>query len=370
VGALGGDKRLMPRLSEIAESGILMDHCFAVGHRTAQGLCGTLAGFPDLPGSSVITTADCEGCFLTLGSILKPRGYETIFMHGGQAYFDHKKAFCGSNGYSRLIFEHELPCKTFRTVAGWCDEDLFSSIDKVAKDMGDRPFLISALTVSFHRPFAIPAGKIAPVDPSDPHGREMDCLRYTDRCIGLFMEQARKSRYFNNTIFVFTADHIGAYMQDPMVPGSSFRVPFIIYAPSIAGPARRVSTVCSQTDITPTTLSLLGGRYEHCFFGSSVLDRPPQRGMALMRAGDNQLMFAHDAGDVLLLPPFAAAPRLYHFSIPARIQRLNSDDPLVRSQIERLETDALSLLQAAQVLYRRHSYHLRTPAAPAQARGG
>src|SRR5207248_975140 len=107
IGALGGDKRLMPNLSALAASGILMDHCFAVGHRTAQGLTGSLAGFPDLPGLSVMTRPDTEGCFLTIASILRKRDYETDFMQGGQPYFDHKKAFCASNGYSRTIFERE-----------------------------------------------------------------------------------------------------------------------------------------------------------------------------------------------------------------------------------------------------------------------
>ena len=366
VGALGGDKRLMPNLSAIAESGILMDHCFAVGHRTAQGLSGTLAGFPDLPGSSVITRPESEGCFLTIGSVLRRRGYETIFLHGGQTYFDHMKAFCAGNGYSRTIFEHEIPCKTFHTVGGFCDGDAFDSMDQVARGMGDRPFLLTMLTISFHRPFIIPPGKIAPVDPADPNAEQLDAIRYTDDAIGKFFEKARQSSYFDHTLFVFTADHIGAFKQDPFVSGVSFRVPFIIYAPSIVGPARRVHTVCSQTDIAPTILSLLGGSYEHSFFGSSVLDRPTDSGMAIMRSGDNEISFVDADCNVLTIPPKSKERRLYRLTTPDRLKSRRLDHPDAQAQAADLETKALALLRSAEVLFRRHSYHLRP--APAETK--
>jgi len=365
IGALDGDQRLMPNLSAIAESGILMDHCFAVGHRTAQGLTGTLAGFPDLPGRSVMTRPETEGCFFTIASVLRKRGYETVFMQGGQPYFDHKKAFCASNGYSRTIFEREMPRKTFRTVVGWCDEDVFDSVDEVARGMGDRPFLISMLTISFHRPFQIPPGKIQPVDPGNPRADQLDAIRYTDRAIGKLFEKARQSKYFDNTIFVFTADHIGGFRQDPVVPGISFRLPFIIYAPSIVGPARRVHTVCSQTDISPTVLSLLGGSYENCFFGSSVLDRPADSGMAVMRTGDDQLILVDGQRNVLLMPPHDGERRLYQLTIPDRLDLRSPTDPAATAHARQLQTDAMALLQSAEILFRRHSYHLR-PTPPAE----
>jgi phosphoglycerol transferase MdoB-like AlkP superfamily enzyme len=209
VGALGGDPRLAPNLSAIAEQGILMDHCFSVGQRSAQGLAGTLAGFPDLPGSGVITRPQSEGQFLTLARILGGRGYQTLFAHGGQPDFDHQQAFCASNGYARVVFEDQIPIRTFRNALGWCDEDVFSSVDRLASEMTSRPFFISLYTTSFHRPWVIPPGKIQPVDPGDPHAEELDAAHYADWAIGQFMARARQSSYFDRTIFVFTADHAG-----------------------------------------------------------------------------------------------------------------------------------------------------------------
>lgn len=370
VEALGGDARLMPNLSRLAEEGVLMDHCFSVGHRTAQGLSGTLAGFPDLPGSGVITRPQAEGRFLTLASILRGRGYETIFIQGGQPEFDHKQAFCASNGYSRALFEDEIPCRSFRNVVGWCDGDVLESVDRLARQ-ADRPFLISTLTISFHRPFTIPAGKIEPVEPTHRAAAQLDAIRYCDWAVGQFMAKARQSPYFEKTLFVFTGDHPGGFKQDPMLPGATFRVPFIVYAPAIMGEPRRIGTVCSQSDIAPTILSLLGGSYSHCFFGSSVLDRAPERGLALIRSGANELMLVNGSNDVLWMPPLGAPVKLARLSVPAQLTPQNLSRAAAGAKAKRMQEDATALLQSADVLFRRGSYNMgRGSSRQEQAKGG
>jgi phosphoglycerol transferase MdoB-like AlkP superfamily enzyme len=128
VGAMGGDARLTPNLDALAEQGLFFDHCFAVGDRTTRGFAGIVGGFPDLPGRSVTTRYESTGNFLTLGQVLAQRGYETMFLYGGQPMYDHRQSFLGSNGYARMYFEDDFPQRTFRTDLGWCDEDLFRRI--------------------------------------------------------------------------------------------------------------------------------------------------------------------------------------------------------------------------------------------------
>ena len=125
IGALGGEPDLTPHLNALAQESVLMDRCFAVGCRTSRAMSGIVSGFPDLPGPSVTTRADAEGNFLTLGRILGQRGYETMFIYGGQPTWDHLQAFLRSNGFARTTFESDFGARTFRTVLGWCDEDLF-----------------------------------------------------------------------------------------------------------------------------------------------------------------------------------------------------------------------------------------------------
>ncbi len=371
IGALGGDARLTPNLSALAEQSVLMDHCFSVGQRTAQGLSGSLAGFPDLPGSGVITRPQSEGKFLTLARILCDRGYSTIYVHGGQPEFDHQLAFCASNGYDRCVFEDQLPCRTFRNVLGWCDEDAYNSVDRIASETTDRPFFISLMTTSFHRPYLIPAGKIQSVQPGHPKALQMDAVHYADWAIGQFMAKVRQAKYFERTIFVFTGDHAGGFMQTPVVPGGSSRVPFIVYAPAILGPPRRVPAVCSQADIPPTILSLLGGSYEHCFFGSSVLDRPADRGMALIQSGSSDLMLVKGE-NVMMIPPYGAKCELFRLTLPMKLDRVDLAIADQSAKAKEMTRDATALLQSADILFRRGSYNLPTtrPAPKAEPAAG
>lgn len=76
------------------------------------------------------------------------------------------------------------------------------------------------LTLSFHAPFDVPENTIEPVEPTHPHAAQLDCIRYTDWAIGRFMEKARQSEYFKDTIFVFAADHMGGYREEPNTPAS------------------------------------------------------------------------------------------------------------------------------------------------------
>ena len=353
VGGLGGEKELTPNLDDLAEHAILMDHCFAVGGRTTRGLCGVVSGFPDLPGESVTTRSNSEGNFLTIGSILAERGYQTMFVYGGQPYYDHRQSFLGSNGYNRFVFDDEFSSRTFKSHLGWCDGDLFRSAHDVFRSTRG-PFFATLLTLSFHRPYQIPKGKIEPLPKDRPAAEQLNAIRYTDWALGQFMELARGAAYFDDTIFIFVADSPGGFRAPENSP-EDFRIPFLIYAPKILGPeGKQISTVCSQTDVAPTILSLLGGSYEHCFFGSSILQKKPSNGYALIQPGHHALFSIDGERRALMMAPLSRNNHLFQFRAPDEMTAV--DEPgLIRAA----ERTATGLLQAAYLLNRRGVYRLR-----------
>lgn len=355
VGTMGGDPRLTPNLNALANHGLLMDHCFAVGGRTTRGFSGIVSGFPDLPGRSITTRIEAQNNFLTLGSVLKSRGYETMFIYGGEPLYDHRQAFLGSNGYSRFVFGDQFPKQTFRTRIGWSDEDLFDTAHEVFSSAGNQPFLATLLTLIFHRPYAIPTGRIDPVEPNHPYADQLDAIRYSDWALGKFMAKARQARYFDRTLFVFVGDHPGGFLgrsHDPI----NYRVPFLIYAPAILGDkGRRISDTCSQTDIAPTILSLLGGSYRHSFFGSNVLGRARTKAFALVQPGeDGELLAVDGEKNVLVVPPFLAPAKLFKFATPDRL--IAQDPEGAKFRAHELRRRAIAFLQAADLLFRREAY--------------
>ena len=349
IGAMGGSPSYTPNLDKLIEDGLFMDECFAVGNRTTRGFSAIVSGYPDLPGKSVSTRPQAHGTFLTLGSVLKSRGYETMFIYGGQPSYDHRQAFLASNGYTTLIFKDDFISRTFKGELGYCDEDLFNQALFEFQKRQDKPFFATLLTLSFHRSYKIPAGKITPEPVTTLHHEEIDAIRYVDWAIGQFVEQASKTAYFKNTIFVFVADHMGGFKEKPTT-AASYRVPFLIYAPHIVQPGR-ISSICSQVDVGPTIMHLLGGSYEHCFFGSCVINRKPESGYAWLINGQ-QLIYINGLRQGVVISP-DNRHAFFTFSSPDSLAPL--DDAKEAAQLIELP---VSILQVATELYQNSAYNL------------
>src|SRR5258708_38280626 len=85
----------------------------------------------------------------------------------------------------------------------------------------DRPFFAHLMTTSNHRPFTYPAGRI---DIPSPGGRD-GAVKYTDYAIGRFIDEARSKPWFNDTLFVITADQCAAVADNTKLPGAHYRIP-------------------------------------------------------------------------------------------------------------------------------------------------
>jgi phosphoglycerol transferase MdoB-like AlkP superfamily enzyme len=349
IGAMGGVPSYTPNFDKLIAQGLFMEECFAVGSRTTRGFTGIVSGYPDLPGKSVSTRPQTEGTFLTIGSVLESRGYETMFIYGGQPSYDHRQAFLASNGYNRMVFKDDFSARTFKGELGYCDEDLYNQAHLEFQRCKDKPFFATMLTLSFHQSWKIPPGKITPEPASSPFHDQIDALRYTDWAIGRFIDQASKAPYFKNTIFVFVADHTGGFKEHPHTAGA-YRVPFLVYAPQIVQPAR-VPGICSQVDVAPTIMHLLGGSYEHCFFGSSVLNREPGSGFAWILNGQ-QLIFIDGLRQGVAISP-NDQQTFFKFSLPNTLDTLDSELSTVR-----LSQMPVSILQVATDLYKNNAYNL------------
>jgi phosphoglycerol transferase MdoB-like AlkP superfamily enzyme len=216
--------------------------------------------------------------------------------------------------------------------------------------------------MSFHRPFLFPPGRIQPVEPSHKYASELDAVHYGDWCIGQFMAKARSSSYFDRTMFVFVADHPGGHKEHPVTPTSN-RVPFLIVAPKLLADRdvtlpQRVSAICSQTDVAPTILALLGGAYEHCFFGSSVLDRPAGAGRALMQRSSGELTMMDGNGELVLIP-FDAEPNLFRYTPPNRLDKPKRRPGAAAQRRDELARQAVAILQTANTIFERGGHRLR-----------
>ncbi|RYG39777.1 MAG: LTA synthase family protein, partial [Chitinophagaceae bacterium] len=228
--AFGNQEHLTPVLDSIAKHGLLFTHFFATGTRTVRGLEAISLAIPPLPGQSLVKRPENKNLF-SLGSVFRGNGYSTQYIYGGYSYFDNMKDFFNGNGYN-VIDRSAIPVKDvhYSNIWGVADEDLFSLALKQMNSnyAAGRPFFSHVMTVSNHRPYTYPEGRIdiSPVK----HTRE-GAVKYTDYCIGQFLKAAAAEPWFANTLFVILADHCASSAGKTDLPVTGYHIPMIMFAP-------------------------------------------------------------------------------------------------------------------------------------------
>jgi phosphoglycerol transferase MdoB-like AlkP superfamily enzyme len=302
VGALGG-LPLTPRLDELFEQGLWFKNLYATGTRSVRGIEAVITGFTPTPARSTVKLEGSQRQFFTLAQILKARGYETSFIYGGESHFDNMRRFFMNNGFMKVIDENDYDDAVFFGSWGASDEDLFRHAQDEFERLGNRPFFSLVFTTSNHTPFEFPDGRIELYD--EEKATVNNAVKYADFAFGQFIEQARQSDYWENTVFLIVADHNSRVYGPDVVPVDRFHIPALALgadiAPSVYLP------VASQIDLPPTLLSLIGVSSVNPMIGHD-LTRPEfadWEGRAIMQftetqaymQGDEVLVLRHD------LPP-------------------------------------------------------------------
>lgn len=274
-----GPEKTSPNLSALIEDGIFFSNVYATGNRTVRALEAILASFPPIPGASTVRRPGSAG-MNSLPALMRTQGYRTAFLYGGLATFDNMGTFWSSIGFEDVWDQRDIADPGFATIWGVADEYLFTEalrrMDRNAT--GEKPFFLGMLTVSNHRPYVYPDGRIA--KPSKQKRRE-NSATYADWAFGDFIRRAKDRAWFNNTVFVFVGDHGPRVYGAAVVPVPSYRVPLLFYSPGNLAP-RRIETAGSSMDVGPTLFGLLGLSYDSPFFGVDLTRVPPDKGRVVM----------------------------------------------------------------------------------------
>lgn len=266
----GNTKQLTPTLDSLYTCGLAFDRLYATGNRTVRGLEAVTLSMPPCPGQSIIKRQDNTSC-TTIGELLAAKGYDVTYFYGGNSYFDNMRSFFGGNGY-RIIDQTTYTDEeiTFANIWGVCDEDCYRKAVRTLDTLAttSRPVFAHIMSVSNHRPFTYPAGRIS--IPHDSRSREGGVM-YSDYALGEFMRAARQTDWFDRTIFLITADHCASSAGAVDIPLDKYHIPAVIVAPGLVEP-RIESRIVSQIDLMPTLLSLIGMSYESPFYGRSILE--------------------------------------------------------------------------------------------------
>ncbi|WP_438299643.1 LTA synthase family protein [Pseudomonas sp. NMS19W] len=341
LGSNGDGRNLTPNLDALRKQSLYFNNFYATGTRTDRGLEAITLAIPPTPGRSIVKRIGRESGFASLGQQLSAVGYDSVFVYGGRGYFDNMNAFFSGNGYRVVdqssVDESEIH---FKNAWGMADEDLYKQTLKLADAdyAKQQPFLLQLMTTSNHRPYTYPENRI---DIKSGNGRD-GAVKYTDYAIGQFLEQARQKPWFDNTIFIFVADHTAGSAGKEDLPITNYQIPLFIYAPKLIE-ARENAQLASQIDLAPTLLGLLNLDYQSTFFGRNLLaDNPlPPR----VVVGNYQHLGLFDGKDLAILSPRQGLRRHDDALSESRESRVNSDDPLVSRAITYYQTASYGFKQ-------------------------
>ncbi|SDD82746.1 LTA synthase family protein [Pedobacter soli] len=267
LGSFGNTQNITPQLDSLAKEGLLFTNLYASGTRTVRGLEALSLCIPPTPGQSIVKRPDNKNLF-TIGNVFRSKGYHSRYIYGGYSYFDNMNEFFSNNGYEvtdrSALKDSEIH---YSNIWGVADEDLFTlSLRELDKDYkNNKPFFAQIMTVSNHRPFTYPEGRI---DIPSHTGRE-GAVKYTDYAIGRFIREAKQKPWFANTLFIIVADHCASSAGKVELPVDKYHIPMIFYSPGHIAPGK-FEKLTAQIDIGPTLLGYLNFSYNSKFFGQDV----------------------------------------------------------------------------------------------------
>jgi len=280
IESLGGDPGITPEFAKLEEEGILFTNVYSSGTRSEQGMGCVFGGFPAHPISSVSVQPNKYGTLPSFTKSLNESGYYSSFYFGGQLIYGNMKSYIMFNEFDLIKegedFDENIP----RGKLGIHDGDIMDIQIEDLKDVRE-PFFSVIYTLSTHSPFDMPLED--PVDWGYDDNREytpdvnkyLNSAYYTDQCLGNYIRKASEQPWFDNTIFVFVADHSHfSYRKISYHSPGYHKIPLLFYGPPIKEEYRGITVdkIGSQVDLAATILPQLEIDAQDFHWGKNLLN--------------------------------------------------------------------------------------------------
>ncbi len=261
--------RYSPFLDRWGREAVVFENFFSNGTLTHHGLfaslCSHLAGF----GKSPIKVRYAND-YLCLPELLRRGGYATemVISYNRDHHQDHTALFLARNGVRRFLDEGNFPPTAERMGLGLTDGALLDQVRRRVEHLhkGGQPYFLTTLTLSMHHPFLVPSRQPEVAALLSETDRYPATLRYTDGELERFMTGLQRDGLLENTLVLVLGDHgrheVLGRSPDERWLGHHLTPLYVWMPPALRAATgmrpRRVDTVASQIDLTPTILALTG----------------------------------------------------------------------------------------------------------------
>lgn len=320
-----------PFVDELIEQSYTFGRAYAGGGKSIDAMPAILASVPRPQSPFVLSPYSGNRLSSIVDAVLE-QGYHTAFFHNahrGSMSFDAMAQQLGYGHYYGLEDYGDL--SQFDGKWGIWDEPFLQYMVKTLSTF-PQPFLATEFTTSSHEPFEIPQQ----YEGTFPKGRHPmhRSIAYSDMALRRFFQAAKQTDWYQNTLFVITADHaVAGDLQEYKNSAGLYSIPIIFFDPQGGLIGLDQQTVVQQADIVPTLIDLLGIQKPMVSFGHNMFN-PSEPHIAVSTLdGAYQLI----QGDYALHYDGTQTLGLYHLKRDRMMrQNLKEVEPETVAQMERV----------------------------------
>ena len=244
-----------PFLDSLSNHSLIFTNAFANGRQSIEALPSILASVPSFKvpfTSSPYSNQEIQ----SLVSVFKDKGYSTSFFHGAP---NGSMGFLGlSNilGFDNYFGKNEFNDNSLYDGYWGIWDEPFLNYVKNETDKLKEPFFSTFFSLSSHEPFYVPEKYKGVFPMGDVQMHQV--IGYSDNALKLFFDSAKNEPWFENTLFIITADHTNQFWY-PFYssPINRFAIPILFYHPN--GSFKGVNNeLTHQMDIFPSIVDLVG----------------------------------------------------------------------------------------------------------------
>jgi len=287
IGQSVNGQEITPTLNKLLKNSIYFDNYYTQineGTSSDADLMANTSVFPVRTGSTFFRFPFTK--YNSFPKILENHGYSTKAIHP-----DNGEYWNWMEALNNMGFQQCIDAKSFTMdeiiFLGLSDESFLKQIKDTIINQ-KTPFYNFMVTLSSHSPFDMPErNRQLKLDASladTTLGGYFQSIKYTDSCLGTFIDELDKSGVLDNTVLAIYGDHdsVHKYFKDEIhaiKPAQAWwqendkKIPLIIYEKGQA--AKTIHTTGGQIDLMPTLLYSFGideSEYESTVFGRNLLN--------------------------------------------------------------------------------------------------
>ncbi len=273
MGCLTDTKSSTPNFDALTKEGLFFSNIYGVSGTSEIGNSAIFSGYPGVPEISITMQADKHRKIPCINQDLKEWGYTSAYLFSGDLKYGNIGGYFTDHGFDIVEDETNFPKKLKKGKLNYYDEDLYDLLIQKMNNL-QQPFMQCGFTGSTHSPYDFPnAAKFNRF--GGVEGTFLNSMAYADSCLVNFLEKAKKQSWYDNTIFVFVADHGHAsnVQQNPSASAYN-RIPLLIYGNPLKEQykGKKVEKIGSQVDIVRTLMYQMGGDYQRYKWAKDLLN--------------------------------------------------------------------------------------------------